>query len=116
MALPASKAEDPVGFHREASEVWRGDEAGVEAFQRLLGDPTGLGAAASNVDLDALVAAAGEQVAKRWNTDSTHATGDLLLQQLRSIAGQRHAHLHSGRRGTVHGDVEGDRSEERRVG
>src|SRR5205814_9139116 len=72
------EAEDPVSLHRQLHQVdWR-DEGRVRS-EHLLRDPTGLGAALSNVEANLLRCALGEEDGMGRYTDSAQFGSELGL-------------------------------------
>lgn len=85
----------------------RRDERGVWSEHRRQ-DPTGLSAAFSNVEVDVLLEALVEQIAKRWDPKAHHVCDDVGFDKLGGVTGQGHGHLDTGRVCAVDGDVERD--------
>ena len=109
-AWPPSRrleAEDPVSLHRQLHQVDRRDERRVLS-EHLLRDPTGLGAAFSNVEANLLRSALGEEVGQGRDADSANAGADLGLEQVDRVARERDRDLDVGRPSAVGGDVERD--------
>src|SRR5439155_1603885 len=101
------EAEDPVSLHRQLHQVDRRDERRVLS-EHLLRDPTGLGAAFSNVEANLLRCALAEEVGKGRDPDSANAGADLGLEQVDRVARERDRDFDVGRPSAVGGDVERD--------
>lgn len=74
----------------------------------LAADPTGLGAALSNVKADASCATGLEELAQRRDAHPAHSVPNRVLQQLGGVACQNHGGLVAGDGRAVRGQVEGD--------
>jgi hypothetical protein len=97
--------QNPIGLHRQAHQVGRADEVLVLG---KLGDPTGLRAALSNVDRDLRLGALLEEGGEGRDADPLDAGRNALAEKLRRVAGEDDHDLHTGSRGAVGGDVEGN--------
>ena len=84
--------------------------------EHLLRDPTGLGAAFSNVEANLLRNALGQEVGQGRNPDAAHAGADVGLEQIDRVARERDRDLDLGRPRAVGRDVERDACAGRVVG
>ncbi len=81
-----SVANYPVSSDRQLGAILGRDEPGILALQILVCDPTGLSAAPSDVDRDAVVNDLRQQFLKRRPADTVYLLDDVVLHQVGSLA------------------------------
>ena len=81
-----SEAPYPVNGERQLGAIFGCVEPGILALQILVRDPTGLGAAPSDVDRDAVVNDLRQQLLKRRPADTVYLLDDVVLHQVGSLA------------------------------